>query len=497
MVLAVLGLFIPATVVLVATIILALGGKFRGMGFLAGVLVGLWWLSRHLPWHRIIDIGAAGTVAVITGLVVIIATRPRAVRRNIPAAIWARVRWRWLMRNLSLSWQDRHVRDKRRRSAFLPGARHLPSPVTDVGRHRVQHPRVRVRPDAYGIVARVRCIPGSGRKEFEFVAPHIADSWRCHRVSVAQDRPGRLLVRGLKTDPLLVPFGQDQAPPGTYVSPRPVRVYLGRDEWGKDRHSTLGGLTGVTVAGLPGTGKTSFVLSLLMQLAASPAVQFAFIDGKGGGDYSAWHDRAWLHCDDNLGQAVSILEDVHALMRTRLSLAGTLNPRNGWDRGPTEQMPLIVTVIDECHTFFDADAVKGDKTAEPLVRAARALTGQLVRKGRSVLFLTILLTQKQTSDAIPTAIRDNCRLGLSFGVKTRDAAVAGLGEAIRDYPSYCPTSLRDPSFVGCCTATLPSGRDPFVRLRVPEVTEKAAAERAAATAEYRRDPTQDRELVTA
>ena len=54
------------------------------------------------------------------------------------------------------------------------------------------------------------------------------------------------------------------------------------------------------------------------------------------------------------------------------------------------------------------------------------MTAQLIKKGRSVLFLTILLTQKGTSDAIPTAIRDNAGLGFSFAVKTKDAAVAGL-----------------------------------------------------------------------
>src|ERR1039457_6255744 len=90
----------------------------------------------------------------------------------------------------------------------------------------------------------------------------------------------------------------------------------------------------------------------------------------------------------------------------------------------------------------------------------------------------------------PHAIRDKRAGGLQFAVKTRDAAVAGLGETIRDYPSVCPTGLIErPTYIGVATATLPgSGSQPFVRLRVPEITEQAADQRARETEQYRRDP---------
>lgn len=268
----------------------------------------------------------------------------------------------------------------------------------------------------------------------------------------------------------------------------PLRLYLGLDEWGTHRWAPLTGLTGITVAGLPGAGKTSEVLSWLCQLARLPVV-FVFIDGKGGGDYADWHPRAWLNAGDNLADAAGVLEDVHALMRTRFGVVEQVTGhRNAWHLGPTPAFPLIVLVIDECHTFFDLEAVKGQRDAEALVRSCRALTGQLVKKGRSVLMLTILLTQKQTADAIPTAIRDNCGLGLSYAVKTREAAVAGLGEAIRQYPTYCPTLLQDPAYIGVATVSLRTGHDPFVRIRGPQVTE-ADALAYAELAGHRIDPT--------
>jgi S-DNA-T family DNA segregation ATPase FtsK/SpoIIIE len=388
--------------------------------------------------------------------------------RYLPAALWARFTWRWLAANLGAAYLDK---DQRRKG-------------------KIRFPHARIRPDGFGIVARVKPIPGVGRAEFERNAVHIANSWRCVRVQVSQPKPGRLIVRGLRTDPLTQPL---QFPPGVFETlgdrPNLLRLYVGRDEWGADRWLPLPGVTGVTVGGLPGFGKTSLINSWLMQLAALDCVQFAIIDGKGGGDYAEWEDRAFIFAGDELPAAAAALEDVHSLMRTRLStVLEATGHKNGWHAGPTPEFPLVVVVIDECHTFFDLDAVKGQKEQEAQVRACRALTGQLVKKGRSALLVAVLVTQKQTSDAIPTAIRDNCRYGLSFAVKTKDAAVAALGEQIRQYESYCPTTLQDPAYVGVATASLRTGQDPFVRIRVPEVTEEAAAARAAGTAHQRSDP---------
>jgi S-DNA-T family DNA segregation ATPase FtsK/SpoIIIE len=431
-----------------------------------------------------------------------------AAKRNYPAALWARFRLRWLTRNLGLSYIDQHRKAARRPVPFGTSVKVRPG---ESHQAVMRFPRARIRADAYGLVATVKTIPKTGRAEFEKNAEHIANAWRCHRVQVSQPKPGRLIVRGLRTDPLILPYAMGDAPPGVYGATseqtrksdskgRPaggnstsrfyesLRLYLGRDEWAADRYLTVPGLTGVTVGGLPGYGKTSLVNSLLMQLAGMP-VQFVFIDGKGGGDYADWSERAWIWTGDELEPAAAALEDAHALMRSRFAtVLEETGHRNAWRAGPTERFPLVLTVIDECHTFFDLDAVKNDKQAEQHVRTCRTLAGQLVRKGRSVMMLTLFITQKQTGDAIPTAIRDNCGFGASFAVKTKDAAVAALGDHIREYPSYCPTTLQDPAYVGVCTASLRTGTDPFVRLRVPEVTEEAAAVRAAETASVRRDP---------
>jgi hypothetical protein len=74
-------------------------------------------------------------------------------------------------------------------------------------------------------------------------------------------------------------------------------------------------------------------------------------------------------------------------------------------------------------------------------------------------------------------------------LKTTESSVAALGDAIREYPGYSPTLLREtPNGIGTAVVTLTTGTDPFTRLRVPLITEQWAAARAAGTAHYRRDP---------
>jgi DNA segregation ATPase FtsK/SpoIIIE, S-DNA-T family len=440
-------------------------------GFAALVLIGAWSAAQHAARavHTSL-LPVAVALAVIAALwlawhIARFALAGPAGRRNYPLAWLVRARWRRSTRNLGLAYIDQHR--------------------ADTGRRRtVVYPKARFRPNDHGVLIRVRTTAKATRPEFEKAAPYLAGMTRCARVSVAQERPGRLRVQCLRTDPLTVPWRAQDVP--ARLRADPWHPYLGVDEWGQHRHVSLPGLAGMLVAGNPGMGKTSGVLWLLDQLAPSPAVQLAIIDGKDGGDFTAWRDRAWLSCGDELPDAVALLEDVHALMRARLRvLRSSAGPRNRWHVGPTADWPLVVTVIDEASTYLDLEAVKGDREREVQVRACRSLAGQLLKKGRAPLFVTILLSQRTTTDSTPSALRDLCGLAMCFGVMTRATAIAALGDPIREYPSYDPSQIREP---GVATVTLPCGMDPYVRLRVPEITEAAAVQRARSTAYLRADP---------
>lgn len=405
---------------------------------------------------------------------------PAAKRNYLP--MWrARLTWRWLCRHQGLAYYDQPMR---RAGMSRPGgtAVRVRKPA-DTGTTRFRFPKARFRPDEFGWSARVKTVPRVGRRQLEESAEHIANNWRCVRVQVNQPRPGRVILRGLRTDPLTVPFGETEIPAEVFAPAavfRQLRLYLGKDEWGAHRWLDVSNTPGVTIGGLPGFGKTQLIRLLLRQLRARGVPhRLTVIDGKGSADYDDLRAQCRIFTLDDLEDAAIALGQVHAGMRDRLGsiLDLTGGYTNGWHTGPTSVMPLDVTIIDEAHSFFALDAVKGDRDAEKLVRQCVHATSQVIKKGRSALQLVIVLTQKQTSDAVPTVIRDVAAIGISFACRTRDGAVASLGEQIRQYESYCPTTLNSPEYVGVCTTSLRTGADPFTRVRVPVLTAPAARQR--------------------
>jgi len=148
-----------------------------------------------------------------------------------------------------------------------------------------------------------------------------------------------------------------------------------------------------------------------------------------------------------------------------------------------------VVVIDEAHTFFHER-----KGTSPEVKAHNALVAELsrlveelVRKGRNVAIQVMLLTQRATGDAIPTRIRDNCQVAISFATRTVDGAVAALGEEIRQHPDASPVLLNDPAYVGVAVTSLPA-RPGFHRVRTPQVDHHQVGAIIRASAGLRADP---------
>jgi S-DNA-T family DNA segregation ATPase FtsK/SpoIIIE len=246
----------------------------------------------------------------------------------------------------------------------------------------------------------------------------------------------------------------------------------------------------MVVAGLAGFGKTMLVAHFLGQLAPSPAVQFVLIDGKGGPDYDRLTPRAWLSAKDDLNQVRDVLRQVHRLMLDRQgAIASVLGVTDAWHLGATPSWPLVVVVIDEAHTFFHER-----KGTSPEVKAHNAvvaelsrLVEELIRKGRNVAIQVMLLTQRATGDAIPTRIRDNCQVAISFATRTLDGAVAALGEEIRRHPEVSPVLLNDSAYVGVAVTSLP-GRLGFHRVRTPQVDHHQVAAIIRASAGLRVPP---------
>jgi DNA segregation ATPase FtsK/SpoIIIE, S-DNA-T family len=349
-------------------------------------------------------------------------------------------------------------------------------------------PAAEVAVDDQGVTATVAAIAGAGLADYQKAAGSLADTWGCVTVRAEQPAPGLIRLRGLYYDPLLAPARVDL--PGT--APASLESWwLGWAEDGSPVMVRLTEVSGSVVGGLAGFGKTMLVAHLLGQLAPSPAVQFVLVDGKGGPDYDRLTPRAWLSAKDDLQQVRDVFRQVHRLMVDRqASIAQVLGVTDAWHVGPSPSWPLILVVIDEAHTFFhERKGTSAEvKAHNAVVAELSRLVEELIRKGRNVAIQVLLLTQRATGDAIPTRIRDNCQVAISFATRTVDGAVAALGEEIRQHPDVSPVLLNDPAYVGVAVTSLP-GRPGFHRVRTPQVDHHQVAAIVRATAGLRADPT--------
>src|SRR5829696_2440400 len=388
--------------------------------------------------------------------------------------------------------QQAAVRERTRRARRLAAEWPLLAQTLGLGyrdqwtrQHRF--PAAEVVVDDQGVTATVAAMAGAGLADYQRAAGYLADTWGCVTVRAEQQGPGLIRLRGLHRDPLLAPARIDLSG----LAPESLTSWwLGWAEDSRPVMVRLAEVSGIVVAGLAGFGKTMLVAHFLGQLAPSSAVQFVLVDGKGGPDYDRLFPRAWLSAKDDLNDVRDVLRRVHRLMVDRqAAIAQVLGVTDAWHLGLSPSWPLVVVVIDEAHTFFHerkgtSPEVKAHNT---LVAELSRLVEELIRKGRNVAIQVMLLTQRATGDAIPTRIRDNCQVAISFATRTLDGAVAALGEEIRQHPDVSPVLLNDPTYVGVAVTSLP-GRPGFHRVRTPQVEHYQVAAVIRATAQLRVDP---------
>jgi DNA segregation ATPase FtsK/SpoIIIE, S-DNA-T family len=399
-----------------------------------------------------------------------------------------RLRARYVRRHPQQAAAREQTRQGRRLAAEWPLlAQTLGLGYRDQWTRQHRFPAAELVVDDQGVTATVSAIAGAGLADYQKAAGYLADTWGCVTVRAEQPAPGLIRLRGLYYDPLLAPARIDLSG----IAPTSLESWwLGWAEDGSPVCIRTAEVSGVVIGGLAGFGKTMLVAHLLGQLAPSPAVQFVLIDGKGGPDYDRLIPRAWLSAKDDLDQVRAVLRRVHRLMLDRqASIAQVLGVTDAWHLGPSPSWPLVLVVIDEAHTFFHER-----KGTSPEVKAHNALVAELsrlveelIRKGRNVAIQAMLLTQRATGDAIPTRIRDNCQVAISFATRTVDGAVAALGEEIRQHPDASPVLLNDPAYVGVAVTSLP-GRPGFHRVRTPQVDHHQVAAIIRAAAGLRADP---------
>lgn len=170
----------------------------------------------------------------------------------------------------------------------------------------------------------------------------------------------------------------------------------------------------------------------------SPAVlSFAQTSGIVVGGVPGAAAGYWLG-DRNLAEIADELDRLDDAMRQDLrSHPWSSTDPDFWHTGPTRENPFHLVVIDECQTWMDMTGADKD-TKALMARIVRAVT-DLIKKGRSAGWCVMVMTQKPTSDSLPTAIRDNCSVRVACRLTTAEAAKATLGTIPEGDPS--PTEI--------------------------------------------------------
>lgn len=255
------------------------------------------------------------------------------------------------------------------------------------------------------------------------------DAMDARRVRIKEHGHGSLDVVFCHRDPL--DDAQTITEPAAF-DPDKMQVTCAVDSDGEPTSVSFGDVSGMVVGGIPGSGKTAGVTSFLLPLALSDDVELTIIDGKGGDDWSAYRPAAaqFISGDENLEAIRDALNDAYEDMQDRVATnKQKLGQSNFWnvDAATRRQagVPFKLIIIDECQGLFEQSG--RDKDEKQLMGEILRSASGLVKRGRSAGVCVVFMTQKPTSDALPTAIRDNAALRLSFRLTTTQAAQAVLG----------------------------------------------------------------------
>lgn len=275
---------------------------------------------------------------------------------------------------------------------------------------------------------------------YDITSEEIMDSlnkslnkYRATRTILADDDDVWLKIILFTTDPLKA----DQ----TIYEPLPLdeeamRVVCAVDSVGEPQSISFKNVSGMTVAGVPGSGKTAGLTSFLLPVALSEDVELSIIDGKGGHDWAEYKPICsyYSNDDENLealrDYLLSAVEDMRERVQTNPEKLGVANFWSAsLERRRAAGLKHKIIVIDECQNFFEKRA---NKEENALIQEIVRLATSLVKKGRSAGITLIATTQKPTSESLPTGLRDNCSLKICFEVSTKEAQKAALGDVALD-----------------------------------------------------------------
>ncbi|OIQ88392.1 DNA translocase FtsK [mine drainage metagenome] len=291
-----------------------------------------------------------------------------------------------------------------------------------------------VRPSPLGVTLEVEMLPGQGLSTYEKGAELIAHQWDVDQVRVVLARPGVVEITPVTESPLAEVM---EITPSTMPVMESLKaVQVGIQEDGRPWMFPLLEMHAV-VGGVPGSGKSVFGNVLLAGIASREDIQILGIDCAGGVEFEDWRPRMF-GCATNQEEAIEHLEALWNEYKRREEWLKSVGFRSVKNAGLSAEVPLIVCLIDEAAFLFRLDAA--NKQEKERGQHLVDLVTRLVTLARRAGIVVVLMTQKPTTNTLPSIIRDNAQVKVSFRVTTPEAATAVLGDSASLAP-ISPTEI--------------------------------------------------------
>ena len=166
------------------------------------------------------------------------------------------------------------------------------------------------------------------------------------------------------------------------------------------------------VAGMRGTGKSSFLQQIVAGAALCNDVELALCDMKEGAEFYAWQ-HVVRHWADNPAAAAALIRHLLTEREERSRRLRDMKLRK-WQPGCG--MPFVLLVIDEAAELDNGGA-----------ESAQGMLTKLLRLGRAQGIGVIAATQRPSADWIDTSMRAQCNVGVSFRVRDATETSVALG----------------------------------------------------------------------
>ena len=214
----------------------------------------------------------------------------------------------------------------------------------------------------------------------------VGNDWR-----LTVDAPNRTIAARPYVDPLR------HTVPWPYLPGDPVPLLGGGFPIGVLESGSVLRLPTVGVSwligGLPNSGKSMCANALTVGLAAQEHVAIIGLDPKVV-EHSLWRERfSWVETDeDKMAHVLYAIDD--EMERRYLSL-GAIGRKKSIV--PTKAMPHIVVIVDELAELTATEDSRMSKSRATTLR-------RIAAKGRAALISVIAITQKPSSDVVPTSL---------------------------------------------------------------------------------------------